>query len=732
MPRRRPVVAYTAVSATAHVLRQAQDERRLKLVEVSGKPMHKKFKVSRYATPMPNPQVREYKSVRRMRRLESRVVPWDDVLTGSREKNFIDDDNPVMQKARQEVVIIKNAAQQHAADIQNQTIGVLKDVEGKAQQEADSAYRNAEHHALKVLNRAEQEGARLTRQARKALVAIKSTAEEQAVEIINAAEEKVFRRKYGIDGSGQESGIHEMVSNQVAANRMVTNRMVTNQWRATTKNDFEKDTDYLQQIIMEGESDPKERQDFGNVFSSQKEWFDATVSTTTYFFDPNYNSVMRKKQSIDQLVKAQRKAEDSLIERTHAFDVSQEVYKKLRLMILYELNSAMRASDFPKGESQQNEIIGTIVQRVIDQGRLIRKVVAPKSPSIVEEQFPSATYPEEIYERKPQPQSVITEPERIKHLEERINQLETALQAMPDPSIHPAVAQTSYGGHSRAIGESGVKSRISPATLETQKKKTLETEVALSQSKQKVLYTTEKLTHAKTTIDSLKDRIIQLQAQAIDLTQKTEQERKQLHKNLEYQKAGIVQNRIGVARGEEERTHLKERLSQLQEELEMVREAARKAFEDIGNEHDQKLQDMGERHDEELNNVREQVEELEEEKDDRAVEFIKDQEALRKEIEETYNELQDKINALQNRNKKTSSVLSKRSFMPSEKRKRKELEAEIEIAREEEELARAEAEEQGAAKEQAPTQEELVRAFEEEMSRITKDFEKEFGTTLKF
>ena len=148
-------------------------------------------------------------------------------------------------------------------------------------------------------------------------------------------------------------------------------KKVTQEWRDEILEQFDKDVSSLKEIIFQGESDKQEAQDFIELFKEQRDWFDQTVTGTRYFFDPKYNAVMQKKETIQRITKAQEKADEILEELVIKDEIGDKTYKKLRLIVLYDLNSTIqkeiekgRANVLPTGIDESK--IRDLVNKVVD------------------------------------------------------------------------------------------------------------------------------------------------------------------------------------------------------------------------------------------------------------------------------------------------------------------------------------------------------------------------------
>lgn len=119
-------------------------------------------------------------------------------------------------------------------------------------------------------------------------------------------------------------------------------RDISEEWKKRITSQFNNDIKMIRQIIIEGEADKKERDDFFKIFDDQQKWLENTISGTKQFFDPHYNAVMQRKVSFNCLIKAQKKADQILSEFIEENKLNESKIKKVRLAILYEINDAIQ------------------------------------------------------------------------------------------------------------------------------------------------------------------------------------------------------------------------------------------------------------------------------------------------------------------------------------------------------------------------------------------------------
>jgi hypothetical protein len=149
-----------------------------------------------------------------------------------------------------------------------------------------------------------------------------------------------------------------------SANRNVQ-KPITRRWRKKVFNDFDEYVTKIKKIITDGEEEA-EKDDFVNKFREQRSWFDKTVTGTQYFLDPSYNAVMQKCEALETLVKAFDRAEEILKKQIKQDEVSETVLKKMRLVILYDVNAAIQDNVEKGFIDLEFGILEANIERIVD------------------------------------------------------------------------------------------------------------------------------------------------------------------------------------------------------------------------------------------------------------------------------------------------------------------------------------------------------------------------------
>jgi hypothetical protein len=241
-----------------------------------------------------------------------------------------------------------------------------------------------ERRRQELLQKDTERQLRLEEQARKDAELAQKRAEQRAHSIVIEAERKAEELKRAL----QEQEVQDRLHGRVA---------ITREWRKEIIRDFEKDTGFIRQVIMEGEVSRTERQNFIALFTEQQEWLTQTIEQAEFFFDESYNAVIAKKNALAALVDAQKQADDLILDMVGEYHLPAQVQAQLRLMALYEINNHLQHTENPTLFVQADVIENLVTKIGVD--------VFPGKKEIV----------------------IVTEKEKVGTLQARISELELRL-----------------------------------------------------------------------------------------------------------------------------------------------------------------------------------------------------------------------------------------------------------------------------------------------------------------
>ncbi|MFA6263598.1 MAG: hypothetical protein WCW33_03470 [Candidatus Babeliales bacterium] len=109
------------------------------------------------------------------------------------------------------------------------------------------------------------------------------------------------------------------------------------QWKEDVQKKFTEYLTFLRSIIDQGETS-EEIKDFAQYFTQLESWFTTTLAQLSSPTDSNYEVLTAKMNALAQLIEAQKSAEVSLKSMVGNAATIAEVFPRLRLSLLYEIN----------------------------------------------------------------------------------------------------------------------------------------------------------------------------------------------------------------------------------------------------------------------------------------------------------------------------------------------------------------------------------------------------------
>jgi hypothetical protein len=146
---------------------------------------------------------------------------------------------------------------------------------------------------------------------------------------------------------------------------------ISSEWKNDLSKQFFADTSYVRKIILDGES-LDEINDFNKKLSEQNFWFDNTLNSTCYVGDQNYAMIVQKQEQLHQIVQIQKKADMHFQKLLASIPLEQEQINKIRMTILYDLNSLIRKREYEKKNRRYMTIltkneIQSVVNKAIEE-----------------------------------------------------------------------------------------------------------------------------------------------------------------------------------------------------------------------------------------------------------------------------------------------------------------------------------------------------------------------------
>jgi len=120
---------------------------------------------------------------------------------------------------------------------------------------------------------------------------------------------------------------------------------ITNElnWKESLQKSFDTHISFLRAIIDQAES-PAEIKDFSGYFDRLISWFTTTIANISSPTDPLYEQLNDKVQALTRLVGIQKNAESTLTSMIVSSATVAEMFPRLRLALLYEINMLLNQS----------------------------------------------------------------------------------------------------------------------------------------------------------------------------------------------------------------------------------------------------------------------------------------------------------------------------------------------------------------------------------------------------
>lgn len=250
----------------------------------------------------------------------------------------------------------------------------LEHLQTKVEQEINTMRKKAEKMAVDMRSDIKEEALRLRHEAAHKTLGIISKTEEEALEL---------KRKKRIDALNKRFGSKIMPSRRSRSRRarsvsryqsvrptkihrfsfipdeshqattmnkqdMGSGERVSPEWKNDISRQFYNDMSYMKQIILQGES-RHEIHDFNKRFTEQNRWFDKTLRSVRYVNDAHYVKIVKKQQRLHSVIAAQKQADAHLKKVVRGASLSLREKRKVRLMVLYDLNSLMQQREAQGG-----------------------------------------------------------------------------------------------------------------------------------------------------------------------------------------------------------------------------------------------------------------------------------------------------------------------------------------------------------------------------------------------
>lgn len=237
---------------------------------------------------------------------------------------------------------LNNQAQRSIESIQAEMEQKAHEIRKESKAEAESVLQEAEETAQALLQKAQERAHEVAQEVNERAQLLKRDAVLQAVDLINQAEERAIKERQEKRKRSLLKKIEAIQTDQgVIHYHEPIDVTPLERWRKEMAYAFKNNNTFMQDIIVAGE-EPMHVDDFLKRFKEQEHWFDKTLRGTQVEHDESYKKIVKKQSLLHSVVGAQRKADLVLLDVVRKLSLDEQSRKKIRLLILYELNAAIQ------------------------------------------------------------------------------------------------------------------------------------------------------------------------------------------------------------------------------------------------------------------------------------------------------------------------------------------------------------------------------------------------------
>lgn len=237
---------------------------------------------------------------------------------------------------------LNNQAQRSIESIQAEMEQKAHEIRKESKAEAESVLQEAEETAQALLQKAQERAHEVAQEVNERAQLLKRDAVLQAVDLINQAEERAIKERQEKRKRSLLKKIEAIQTDQgVIHYHEPLDTTPLERWRKEMAYAFKNNNTFMQDIIVAGE-EPMHVDDFLKRFKEQEHWFDKTLRGTQVEHDESYKKIVKKQSLLHSVVGAQRKADLVLLDVVRKLSLDEQSRKKIRLLILYELNAAIQ------------------------------------------------------------------------------------------------------------------------------------------------------------------------------------------------------------------------------------------------------------------------------------------------------------------------------------------------------------------------------------------------------
>lgn len=152
---------------------------------------------------------------------------------------------------------------------------------------------------------------------------------------------------------------------QPAEQKSANSKLLLNQ-RISMTRQFWADIDLIKKTILEGETEPTERDDFALRFDNQKRWFDETIRSASATTDAAFIEVKEKLAQINEITNALRYTNARIDQQSTTTLRPEQESRQIKTQVLYEINAQLAKRQKPEqvlSDQELNNLVANTTQK---------------------------------------------------------------------------------------------------------------------------------------------------------------------------------------------------------------------------------------------------------------------------------------------------------------------------------------------------------------------------------
>lgn len=322
-------------------------------------------------------------------------------------------ENQLKLVAEEHFVSMKREINEQASQLRREADAAALALKTKTEDRVQSLLETAESRMARLNQEVTQEAVKLKQEAAQKALFVMDEMEKRASERRIQERKRTLASAFGLSENAltQEETIPQVKKPNAAAKKQRTTTTashkqptseknktpdtttasnvvmrVSAEWKNDLSRRFYQDMTTMKEIIIAAES-PVEAQDFLKKFEEQNKWFDLTLRSTRSITDDQYTQLANKQAQMSRLMQSQHIADDYLQKFTKNMALDTAQLKKIRLSVLYELNTrtqqrashldtSIRESGLPDDE------IKSLVKRTLSEFSQQFRDIAAQFPDV--------------------------------------------------------------------------------------------------------------------------------------------------------------------------------------------------------------------------------------------------------------------------------------------------------------------------------------------------------------